>query len=168
VWSDAAAGGRREHPRPIGLATAATRDAALVKGLSDRLGWEAVLEFERGGDLPTLGTPPPATVGDGIVLDGRLGHDVPTVIVLDANTIRWGAASTWDSAVRRALYGDDHDVVPAKELAALTDLLVSAGLDVAAVDLGSPRLAAAGVVRCSTQLLAGNASVRSWDARPLN
>ena len=41
-----------EHPRPIGLATATTWQAALVKGLSDRLGWEAVLEFERGAELP--------------------------------------------------------------------------------------------------------------------
>jgi hypothetical protein len=167
VWSDAAASGRPEHPRPIGLATATTRDAALVKGLSDRLGWEAVLEFERGRDLPPIDISS-ATTGEGIGLDGRLGHDIPTVIVLGANTIRWGAASTWDGAVRRALYGDDHDVAPATELALLTELLVKADLDVAAVDLGSPRLAAAGVVRCSAQLLAGNGSVRSWDARPLN
>jgi hypothetical protein len=167
VWSDAATNGCPEHPRPIGLAMATTRDAALVKGLSDRLGWEAVLEFERGRDLPPIDISL-ATAGEGIGLDGRLGHDIPTVVVLGANTIRWGAASTWDGAVRRALYGDDHDVDPATELVLLAELLVKAGLEVATVDLGSPRLAAAGVVRCSAQLLAGNGSVRSWDARPLN
>ena len=52
VWSDADGSGHPENPLPIGLATAATREEALVAGLSDRLGWEAVLEFERGPDLP--------------------------------------------------------------------------------------------------------------------
>ncbi len=48
VWCDADSDSHPEHPHPVGLAMAATREAALVKGLSDRLGWEAVLELERG------------------------------------------------------------------------------------------------------------------------
>jgi hypothetical protein len=161
VWCDADADGHPEQPRPVGLAMAATREAALVKGLSDRLGWEAVLEFERG-DLPVAeGIGPPMT--NAIVLDGRLGHDVPTVIVLAADTVRWGAASTWNGALRRALYGDDADVDPATELADLCELLGD-DLGVVSVDLGTPVLGAAGVVRRSVQLVVGDATVRSWDA----
>ena len=144
---------------------AATREAALVKGLSDRLGWEAVLELERG-DLPVaeaIGTPP---LTNALVLDGRLDHDVPTVIVLAAETVRWGAASTWDGALRRALYGDDAEVDPATELADLCKLLGD-DLGVASVDLGTAILGDAGVVRCSVQLVVGNATVRSWDARKI-
>jgi hypothetical protein len=161
VWCDAGAERQPERPQPIGLAMAPTREAALIKGLSDRLGWEAVLELERG-DLP---------VADGVgsqinavVLDGRLGHDVPTVVVLGADTVRWGAASTWEGALRRALYGDDAEADPVAELAELCDLLGD-DLGVATVDLGTSLLRGAGVVRCSVQLLLGNASVRSWDAR---
>jgi hypothetical protein len=146
------------------LATAPTLEAATVKGLSDRLGWEAVLEFERGGDLPDANTLVPPTT-NAIVLDGRLGHDVPTVVILAADTVRWGSGSTWDRALRRALFGVDADADAAHELKELGDLVLTAGLDVVTVDLGTPLLRAAGVVRCSVQLLAGNASVRSWDAR---
>ena len=53
-----------------------------------------------------------ATVANAIVLDGRLDHDVPTVVVLAADTMRWGAGSTWDGAMRRALYGDDPPADP--------------------------------------------------------
>jgi hypothetical protein len=162
VWSDADADSHPEHPHPVGLAMAASRGAALVKGLSDRLGWEAVLELERG-DLPVaegVGTP---LLANAIVLDGRLGHEVPTVIVLAAETVRWGAASTWDAALRRALYGDDAEVDPVAELGDLCELLGD-DLGVASVDLGTPVLGDAGVVRCSVQLVVGNATVRSWDA----
>jgi hypothetical protein len=162
VWGDADADNTPERPHPVGLAMAATREAALVKGLSDRLGWEAVLELERD-DLPVangIGAPP---LTNAIVLDGRLGHDVPTVIVLAAETVRWGAASTWDGALRRALYGDDVEVDPATELADLCELLGD-DLGVASVDLGTPVLGDAGVVRCSVQLVVGDATVRSWDA----
>jgi hypothetical protein len=162
VWSDADADSSPERPHPVGVAMAATREAALVKGLSDRLGWEAVLELGRG-DLAVaeaIGTPP---LANALVLDGRLGHDVPTVVVLAAETVRWGAASTWDGALRRALYGDDADVDPASELASLCELLGD-DLGVASVDLGTPVLSDAGVVRCSVQLVAGDATVRSWDA----
>jgi hypothetical protein len=164
VWSDAAGGRRPEHPRPIGMATAPTLAAATVKGLSDRLGWEAVLEFERGGDLPGAGAELPP-VPNAIVLDGRLGHDIPTVVVLATDTVRWGAGSTWDRALRRALYGTDAETDPAGELIELGDLLLGADLAAVTVDLGTPVLRSAGIARCSVQLVAGNASVRSWDAR---
>ena len=99
-----------------------------------------------------------------IVLDGRLDHDVPTVVVLAADTMRWGAASTWNGAMRRALYGEDPVADPVSELGGICDLLAADGLAVAGVDLGTPRLHAAGVVRCSVQIVAGDGSVRSWDA----
>ena len=84
VWSDADGSEHPEHPRPIGLATAPTREAALVKGVSDRLGWEAVLEFERGAELPKASAVMDSSGANAIVLDGRLDHDVPTVVVLAA------------------------------------------------------------------------------------
>jgi hypothetical protein len=161
VWSDAGAERHPERAQPIGLAMAATREAALVKGLSDRLGWEAVLELGRA-DLPVAEGV--GTQINAVVLDGRLGHDVPTVVVLGADTVRWGAASTWEGALRRALYGDDAEADPVAELAELCDLLGD-DLGVATVDLGTPLLRGSGVVRCSVQLVLGNATVRSWDAR---
>jgi hypothetical protein len=168
VWSDADSPGHPEHPRPIGLATAATWNAALVKGLSDRLGWEAVLEFERGGDLPVLAVSEQAVIANAIVLDGRLDHDVPTVIILAADTMRWGAGSTWDGAIRRALYGDDPLADADGELDELSKLLAADDLAVVAVDLGTPRLLAAGVARSAVQIVTGDASVRSWDAGRVN
>jgi hypothetical protein len=164
VWSDAECPDGPEHPRPIGLATASTRDAALLKGISDRLGWEAVLEFERGGDLPAAPTFDGTPIGQAIVLDGRLGHAVPVVVVLGADTMRWGAGSTWEAAWCRALYGDDPAADPSSELSKVAELLAAADLAVAGVDLGTPRLSAAGVSRWSAQLVAHNGSVRSWDA----
>jgi hypothetical protein len=164
VWSDADDPDGPEHPRPIGLATASTRDAALLKGISDRLGWEAVLEFERGRDLPAAPTLDSTPTGQAIVLDGRLGHAVPTVVVLGADTMRWGAGASWESAWRRALYGDDPAVDPNRELGKVAALLAAADLGVAGVDLGTPRLSTAGVARWSAQLVAGDGSVRSWDA----
>ncbi len=164
VWSDAECSDLPEHPRPIGLATAPTRDAALLKGISDRLGWEAVLGFERGRDLPAAPTFDGKLTGQAIVLDGRLGHAVPTVVVLGVDTMRWGAGATWESAWRRALYGDDPVVDPSRELAKVAELLAAADLGVAGVDLGTPRLSTAGVARWSAQLVARDGSVRSWDA----
>jgi hypothetical protein len=164
VWSDADRAARPEHPRAIGLATASTRNAALLKGVSDRLGWEAVLEFERGGDLPVAPAFDGPPVGQGIVLDGRLGHGVPTVVVLGPDTMRWGAGTTWETAWRRALFGDDPTVDPNRELGNLAEMLAAADLAVAGVDLGSARLSTAGVARWSAQLVAGDGSVRSWDA----
>jgi hypothetical protein len=164
VWSDADRHGHPEHPRPIGLATAATRDAALMKGLSDRLGWEAVLEFERGRDLPMASALAEYAKPDTVFLDGRLNHDVPTVVVLGTDTVRWGAASTWYGAMRRALYGDDATVDIVSEFTELRALLAKHDLAVTAVDLDTPLLQRAGIIRCSVQIISCNGAVRPWDA----
>jgi hypothetical protein len=156
VWSDAEDAERPQHPRPVGLATALTPERAFAAGLSDRLGWEAVLVFERGGQLPTIDTAPDdaAVTGDRlVVLDGRLGHDVPTVVVLGDELIRWGAAATWSTAVHRALYGDDGSLAVEDELGEVIGLLGESGLDVVGVDLGTAVLRRADVVRQSVQLI---------------
>ena len=144
VWVDADAIGHPEHPRATGLATAINRDQAVLTGLSDRLGWEAVLEFERGTDLPPALAVAEAVPDHVVVLDGRLGHDVPTVVVMGPDFVRWGAGSTWDGAVRRALYGDAGNPSVSAELRHVTSVLGSRGLGVVAVDLDTPLLAAFG------------------------
>jgi hypothetical protein len=156
VWSDAEDAERPQHPRPVGLATAMTPERAFAAGLSDRLGWEAVLVFERGGQLPLIETAPEDSAVNGdrlVVLDGRLGHEVPTVVVLGDDLIRWGAAATWSTAVHRALYGDDGSLAVEEELAEVIGLLGEGGLDVVGVDLGTALLRRANVVRRSVQLV---------------
>lgn len=62
VWRDAACedgacpedGHSTERPNAIGLATARTTATAVLAGLSDRLGWEAVIALDRGDDIPAL------------------------------------------------------------------------------------------------------------------
>lgn len=155
VWSDTAAG--REHLRATGLATARSWAATTVAGLSDRLGWEAVLHIEAGGDL----NPVPAELVDGsevdaaqvVVLDGRLGHTIPTVVVLGPDVTRWGAGATWDRALRRALYGPPGGDDLAGELRTLAAALVEDGLRPVTVDVGSERLRDHGIIRGSVQLL---------------
>ena len=154
VWSDAHGAGHPEKPLPIGLATASTREAALVKGLSDRLGWEAVLEFERGTDLPRAEALADFADDNVVILDGRLGHEVPTVVVLGREMVRWGAGATWYGAMRRAMYGDDGNLDQGRELPEMCATLARSGLGVAAVDLDSPLLRRAGVARCSVQIVA--------------
>lgn len=155
VWCDADHVERPQHPRPIGLATAPTWARALGAGLSDRLGWEAVLAFERGENLAPIETEPAdeAIADRLLVLDGRLGHDVPTVVVLGDDFVRWGAAASWSTAVHRALYGDDGSIAVEHELADITTALRRDGLDVVGVDLGTALLRRAGVIRCSVQLV---------------
>lgn len=170
VWSDADHAARPQHPCPVGLATALTRARAFGVGISDRLGCEAVLAFERGEDLP----PVEAVAGEApnrdrfVVLDGRLGHDVPTVVVLGDDFVRWGAAATWSTALHRALYGDDGSIKVEGELADMATALRRGGLDVVGVDLGTDVLRRAGVVRCSVQLVpcsgSSDESGRPWDA----
>jgi hypothetical protein len=160
VWVDADDLDRPDQPRPIGLAMAERRDAAVLAGLSDRLGWEAVLAFERGADLPVasgLSHPPERLV----VLDGRLDHDVPTVVMLGDDIVRWGAGRTWEAALQRAMFG--HETVDAErsELNALSTSLLSSGLVIAAVDLGTPLLERANIVRSSVQLMIAT----PWDGR---
>lgn len=154
VWSDAEHAGHPENPFAVGLATAPTRERALVAGLSDRLGWEAVLEFERGNDLPAAAALADFTDDNVVVLDGRLDHEVPTVVVLGRDMVRWGAGATWDAAMRRAMYGDDGSLDLGHELPELCSMLDRSGLGVAAVDLDSPLLRRAGIARCSVQIVA--------------
>jgi hypothetical protein len=156
VWSDAEDAEHPQHPRPVGLATARAPERAFAAGLSDRLGWEAVLVFERGGELPLIDAAPADSAMDGdrlVVLDGRLRHEVPTVVVLGDELIRWGAAATWSTAVHRALYGDDGSLAVEDELADVIGLLGDAGLDVVGVDLGTDLLRRANVARRSVQLI---------------
>lgn len=154
VWLDGDEGAEPEHPRPVGLATGPDRTRALVAGLADRLGWEAVLELERGGDLAPAPEVTESLPEHVIVLDGRLGHDVPTVVVLGPDFVRWGAGATWDAAVRRALYGGEGlDGVEA-EFEQMRTTLASRGLAPVVVELDTPLLRRAGIFRCSVQLLA--------------
>ena len=155
VWSDSERVDQHpENPQPIGLATSGSRESALVKGLSDRLGWEAVLEFERGTDLPRAEALADFADDNVVILDGRLGHDVPTVVVLGRDMVRWGAGATWYGAMRRAMYGDDGNLDVDRELPELCAILARSGLGVAAVDLDSPLLRRAGIARCSVQIVA--------------
>jgi hypothetical protein len=153
VWSDAEELERPEHPSCVGLATDRSWVRAVLAGLSDRLGWEARRAFEAGETLARLDGVGP--VGGATVYDGRLGHDVPCVLVVSEQAIRWGAGLTIESAYRRALFGDHSlsDEDAARELADLRLLLNDAGLEVAVVDLGTTLLRRAGVARVSVQLM---------------
>ena len=154
VWCDGENTDVPEHPRRIGLATAANAAAAVVQGLSDRLGWEAVLHLDDGRQLPALEPVSDLDPDHFVVFDGRLGHDIPTVVVVGAEVTCWGAGSTWERALHRALYGAGSACAAPGELAAFVTALAEVGLRPATVDLGSPRLRAHGIVRCSVQLLA--------------
>jgi hypothetical protein len=156
VWSDGEAAAAPQHPRPVGLATAADVVAATVLGLSDRLGWEAVLHLERGHELPALVTPPELDPEQFVVLDGRLGHDIPTVVVIGRDLTRWGAAMSWEQALHRAMYGTAGRAVEPDELTAMTAALGALGLSPITVDLGTPLLRRLGIARCSVQLLAAS------------
>lgn len=154
VWRDTDNSPDPDKPLPIGLATAATRDAAMIIGLSDRLGWEAVLEFERGTDLPRADALADFIDDNVVILDGRLGHDLPTVVVLGRDMVRWGAGATWYGAMRRAMYGEHGNLDVRRELPEMSALLARSGLGVVAVDLDSPLLRRAGLARCSVQITA--------------
>lgn len=154
VWSDGEETLRPQHPRPIGLAMAASSERAITSGLSDRLGWEAVLEFERGRELPVVDAQLDVGHQRVAALDGRLEHGVPTIVLLGEDMVRWGAGSTWDAAMRRAMYGDDPSLQQDSELDEVASQLAEQGLRLASVDLGTPLLRQAGIVRCSVQLLA--------------
>jgi hypothetical protein len=163
VWSDAAGDGRPEHPWHVGLATDTSWHRAVLTGLSDRLGWEAKRALERGQLLGRL-VDLEEGVG-GTVWDGRLGHEVPTVVITSKNVERWGAGVTAASAYRRALYGDQGTTDAARQLADIELVLAASGIDVGVVDLATPLMARAGVARVSVQLLApAHDPVRRWDA----
>ena len=66
----------------------------MLAGLSNRLGWEANAARERGRVLPELHDVG-VDHGDGTtVYDGRLGHGIPTVVVVRDAVALWGAGST--------------------------------------------------------------------------
>jgi hypothetical protein len=163
VWSDSDHGGRPEHPWHVGLATDSSWHRAVLSGLSDRLGWEAGRALATGRALERLGDVEPGVCGT--VWDGRLGHDVPTVVITNDNVERWGAGVTAGSACRRALYGDQGTADAGRELADIQLVLAASGIDVGVVDLATPLMARAGVARVSVQLLASTHDpVRRWDA----
>jgi hypothetical protein len=165
VWSDSGRTRQRpEVPQPIGLSSSASSaEEALLAGLSDRLGWEALHAFEGGADLPVLDT---SIARNGtVVLDGRLAHNVPTVVVLGEHVLRWGAGSTWERALQRAMYRTSNGPTPAAELDRIAVTLEGVGVTVASVDMGTALLRRAGVFRRSVQLVAGSDDAgRAWDA----
>lgn len=160
VWSDSACGAAPQRPRAVGLATADSPSRAAIAGLSDRLGWEAGQQRRRGAALPELPTSVRREAevdlpADTEVLDGRLDHDVPTVVIARENVVRWGAGENWAVAAERAMYGatapcGTQDA--GSELSWLDDVLGCSGLGIATVDLGTERLRLAGIYRCSTQV----------------
>lgn len=154
VWSDGEDSLQPQRPRPVGLAMAATTERAITSGLSDRLGWEAVLELERGRDLPVVDANLDVGHRQVAALDGRLDHGVPTIVLLGDDMVRWGAGATWEAAMRRAMYGDDPSLQQDSELTDVAAQLADQGLRLASVDLGTSLLRQAGIVRCSVQLLA--------------
>ncbi len=156
VWADGESTAVPQHPRPVGLATAADLTTATLQGLSDRLGWEAVMHLERGYELPPLPGDVDFDAGPFVLLDGRLDHDIPTVVVIGEELTRWGAASTWPRALHRALYGHHGLAAEPGELAAMADALARLGLHPVTVDLGTARLRQLGISRCSVQLLAAS------------
>jgi hypothetical protein len=168
VWSDADDSTEPQHPRPVGLATARSREGAVLAGISDRLGWEALQAWERGRDLPVIDGVLDSGADDLAVLDGRLDHDVPTVLIIGQGTARWGAGATWANAVHRALYGDDGRIGDASEVDVVVGLLARVGLGVVTVDLATPLIRKAGVVRYSVQLVPNDEPGRRWDASTLH
>jgi hypothetical protein len=161
VWSDGDGSERPEHPWHVGLATDRSWSRAVLVGLSDRLGWEAQRARQRGGALAWLDD---VAAGRMTVWDGRLGHDVPTVLITSDSGERWGAGASVASAYRRAMFGDQATIDAARELADMELILGAAGVGVGVVDLATPLMASAGVARVSVQLLGStHEPVRRWD-----
>jgi hypothetical protein len=169
VWSDVDVDGRRDRPWPIGLASRDTRHVALLAALSDRLGWEAEVARRRGCQLPLVEGLGEGRTDDTTVYDGRLGHDVPTVVIVANRAAFWGAGATMPAAYHRALYGDRGELGGRRELRQLGDRLADAGIELVAVDLATAVMSERGVHRLSVQLmLPSHDPGRSWDADPVN
>ena len=164
VWSDADDSTDPQHPRPIGLATARTREGALLTGISDRLGWEALQAWERGprppGDRGGAGqrgrrparagrSPRPPGPDD---RDPRPGHS-PLGGGGVVGQCRPPGVVRRRRAHRRCRRGGH-----------VVELLDHAGLGAVSVDLATPLISKAGVVRYSVQLVANDDPGRRWDA----
>jgi hypothetical protein len=152
VWTD----GETSRPTqltPIGLASASTWDQALITGISDRIGWEAATAWEDGLDLPAAPFLEHKASSRLVLLDGRLGHQLPTVVAVSETSVRWGAGATWDAALGRALYGTGWPT-DKSELALIDCILAGAHLGIAAVDIGSALLNVNHLSRLSVQLTA--------------
>jgi hypothetical protein len=150
VWTD----GEHTHPTqlaPIGLASSSCRDTALITGISDRIGWEAAKAWEDGLDLPTAPFLDHQANSRLVLLDGRLGHQLPTVVAVSETSVRWGAGATWDAAAGRAMYGTGWPT-DTSELALIECILAGARLGIAAVDVGSALLTVNNLTRISVQI----------------
>jgi hypothetical protein len=169
VWPDVDSDGRHERPWPVGLANRGSRHVAILTGLSDRLGWEAEVARRNGVQLPVVEGLGAGRKDGTVILDGRLAHDVPTVVVVSDHAVLWGAGSTMAAAYHRALYGDRGELGGRRELDQLGRLLADAGLEVVAVDLATAVMSEHGVHRLSVQVMVpSHEPGRPWDADPVN
>jgi hypothetical protein len=152
VWTD----GEQARPAqlsPIGLASSTSWDSAVITGISDRVGWEAAKAWEDGLDLPAAPFLDHQANSRLVLLDGRLGHQLPTVVAVSETSVRWGAGATWDAAAGRALYGTGWPT-DTSELALIECILAGAHLGIAAVNVGSALLTVNNLSRISVQLTA--------------
>ena len=95
VWSDADADGTPQHPRPIGLAqpAAAGRSPCSPASATASAG-RPTLARRPGRELPVVDGPRRCgRTTDTVVYDGRLGHDVPTVVVVSDRAVVLGRRS---------------------------------------------------------------------------
>jgi hypothetical protein len=150
VWSDGELA-RPTRLNPIGLAASPSWDEALITGISDRIGWEAASAWEAGMELPAAPFLEHQASARLVLLDGRLGHRLPTVVAVSETSVRWGAGATWDAALGRALYATGWPT-DKSELALIECILAGAHLGIAAVDVGSALLAVNNLSRVSVQL----------------
>lgn len=138
-------------PPSVGTATSERPGDAVLQGLSDRLGWNAVVAWQVGVNLPIRGR---GADGTAAVFDGRLGHGVPTVVVVGEHAVRWGAGSTWRRALERAL-GSPRIPTVAEERAELRDVsdtLAASGITVRVVHVDAGSLGDSGLFRCRVEL----------------
>jgi hypothetical protein len=150
VWADGETA-RPNQLTPIGVAAGSDWDQALVAGISDRLGWEAAKAWEDGVDLPAAPFLDDRSSDRVELLDGRLGHQLPTVVAVTETSVRWGAGATWEAALGRAMYGTSWPT-DKSELALIDSILAGSHLGIAAVDIGSTLLTINNLSRVSVQL----------------
>ena len=85
----------------------------MLAGLSDRLGWEANAARSAAGSCPSSTTSAWTTGTARRCYDGRLGHGVPTVVVVrDAVALLGRRRRRSPAAYHRALFGDQGTAGP--------------------------------------------------------